>query len=92
MAQYMEEIQALAPDKIKTRGIGFVWGVDFWRFDKDGAMSKKVLDTCFKNGLIVERVGRGNTVVKVFPELLIDEADLRRGLDILKESIREAVG
>ena len=55
-------------------------------------MSKKVLDICFENGLIVERVGRGNTVVKVFPELLIDEETLCRGLEILKRSVRQAIG
>lgn len=91
ISRYMDEIKALAPDMIKTRGIGFVWGVDFWRFDKDGAMSKKVLDICFENGLIVERVGRGNTVIKVMPELLIDEATLCKGLEILKSSIAKAI-
>lgn len=92
IARYMEEIRALDPDRIKTRGIGFVWGIDFWRYDRDGVMSKKVLDICFENGLIVERVGRGNTVVKVFPELLIDEETLCRGLEILKRSVRQAIG
>lgn len=87
IAGSMEEIKAIAPEKIKTRGIGFVWGVDLWRYDHEGKMSKKVLDECFKNGLIVERVGRGNTVIKVMPELLIDEETLRRGLDILKAAV-----
>ena len=85
IARYMEEITALAPDKIRTRGI------DFWRYDTDGDMSKTVLDICFKNGLIVERVGRGNTVVKVFPELLIDEITLRKGMEILRDSVKEAI-
>lgn len=88
IAEAMEEIKAIAPDMIKTRGIGFVWGVDLWRYDHDGKASKKVLDECFKNGLIVERVGRGNTVIKVMPELLIDETTLRKGLEILKNSIK----
>ena len=91
IAQAMEEIQALSPEKIKPRGMGFVWGVDFWRFDHDGVTSKKVLDECFKNGLIVERVGRGNTVVKVMPELLIEEETLKKGLDILKNSISNVI-
>lgn len=91
IAQAMEEIQALSPEKIKTCGMGFVWGVDFWRFDHDGVTSKKVLDECFKNGLIVERVGRGNTVVKVMPELLIEEETLKKGLDILKNSISNVI-
>ena len=93
IAQYMEEIRALAPGKVETRGIGFVWGVDLARCDGNapGSASKKVLDESFQNGLIVERVGRGNSVVKVMPALLIDEATLRRGLEILKEAVRKAV-
>ena len=93
IAQYMEEIRALAPGKVETRGIGFVWGVDLARCDGNapGSASKKVLDESFQNGLIVERVGRGNSVVKVMPALLIDEGTLRRGLEILKEAVRKAV-
>lgn len=69
-----------------------MWGVDLWRYDHDGAASKKVLDECFKNGLIVERVGRGNTVIKVMPELLIDDATLTKGLEILENSIKTVLG
>lgn len=92
IAAAMEKIKAIAPDKIKTRGIGYIWGVDLWRYDHDGIASKKVLDECFKNGLIVERVGRGNTVIKVMPELLIDDATLTKGLEILENSIRTVLG
>ncbi len=93
IAQYMDEIRAIAPEKIETRGVGFVWGVDLAGCDgpdTPGAASKRVLDESFRNGLIVERVGRGNAVVKVMPELLIDEPTLRRGLDILKGAVRQA--
>ncbi len=90
-ARYMEEIRALAPEQIKTRGIGFIWGVDFWRFDREGKMSQKVQRLCFEKGLIVERVGRGNTVVKLMPDLLMNEETLCRGLDILKEAVAQAI-
>ena len=50
------------------------------------ASLQKVLDECFKNGLIVERrpweyCGQGDA------ELLIEEETLKKGLDILKNSI-----
>ncbi len=91
IAKEMEEIRALAPEKIKTRGMGFVWGVDFWRYDTQGAMSKKVQNLAFANGLIVERVGRGNTVIKVMPDLLISDEDLLHGLTLLKDAVKEAI-
>lgn len=91
IARYMEEIKAIAPEKIKVRGIGFVWGVDLYHCDPDGKTSKAVLDECFRHNLIVERVGRGNAVIKVMPELLIDEETLRRGLDVLKAAVKTVV-
>ncbi len=92
IARYLDEIRAIAPEKIKTRGIGFVWGVDLYHCDADGKTSKAVLDECFKNHLIVERVGRGNAVIKVMPELLIDEETLCRGLEILKNAVKTVLG
>lgn len=92
IAQYMDEIAALDPARVRTRGIGFIWGVDLYHCDPEGKASKQVLNLCFQNGLIVERVGRGNAVVKVMPDLLIDEATLRRGLDILKSAVAQVLG
>lgn len=92
IAQYMDEITALDPARVRTRGIGFIWGVDLYHCDPEGKASKQALDLCFQNGLIVERVGRGNAVVKVMPDLLIDEATLRRGLDILKSAVAQVLG
>lgn len=92
IAQYMDEITALDPARVRTRGIGFIWGVDLYHCDPEGKASKQVLDLCFQNGLIVERVGRGNAVVKVMPDLLIGEATLRRGLDILKSAVAQVLG
>lgn len=91
LEQCLEEIRQLAPEKIKTRGIGFIWGLDFWRYDHDGKMSKKVQDVCYQKGLIVERVGRGNTVIKIMPDLLATEETLRAGMEILKEATAQCI-
>ena len=92
IARYMDEIKAIAPEKIRVRGIGYVWGVDLYHCDPEGKTSKAVLDEAFRHHLIVERVGRGNSVIKVMPELLIDEETLCRGLEILKEAVKTVVG
>lgn len=75
--------------KIKYRGIGLIWGIDFSEFEKD--LTKKVLSACFKNGLIIERVGRENNVMKVMPPLVIEDELLIEGLNILKKSINEVI-
>lgn len=73
--------------RISHRGIGLMWGVDFSGFDKD--MTKPLIAACFQNGLIVERVGRENAVLKIMPPLVIEDELLLQGLRILKKSIQE---
>jgi diaminobutyrate-2-oxoglutarate transaminase len=73
--------------RITYRGIGLLWGVDFGGFEKD--MTKPLIAACFKNGLIAERVGRDNNVLKLMPPLVIPDEQLLAGLQILKKSIME---
>ena len=73
--------------RITYRGIGLIWGVDFDAFGKD--MTKPLIAACFKNGLIVERVGRDNDVLKLMPPLVISDELLLKGLNILKQSLTE---
>lgn len=80
------EIEPL-DSRISCRGIGLIWGVDFSKFGKD--MTKPLIAACFKNGLIVERVGRENNVLKLMPPLVIEDELLLRGLNILKQSLKE---
>lgn len=69
----------------EIRGIGLIWGIE----THDGVLAKKISTECFKNGLIVERAGRDNSVVKLMPALTIDDATLEKGLNILKDTIKE---
>lgn len=68
-----------------VRGIGLIWGVDV----HDESLSKQIVKECFENGLILERAGRENSVVKIMPPLTIDEETLLRGLNILNSSIKK---
>lgn len=82
------EVLPLDP-RISVRGIGLIWGVDFSQFTTD--MTKPLIAACFKNGLIVERVGRENNVLKLMPPLVIEDELLIKGLQILKKSIQEII-
>ncbi|WP_340015737.1 diaminobutyrate--2-oxoglutarate transaminase [Paenibacillus sp. FSL K6-1318] len=79
-----EEILEHYPN-IDIRGIGLIWGLDFSKFEPD--IAAKVQKACYERGLIVERVGRHDSVVKVMPPLNISNHNLQKGIDILKESI-----
>ncbi len=71
----------------EIRGIGCIWGIDVGT----GVRSKAVIRECFKRGLILERAGRDDSVVKIMPSLVIEKELLVKGLEILKESMDVAL-
>lgn len=85
--KYLNDEIAAIDERIKTRGIGLIWGIDFSGFDKD--ITKPLIAACFRNGLIVERVGRDNNVLKIMPPLVIEDNLLLNGLSIIKKSLLE---
>ncbi len=83
----LEEIATIS-EKINVRGIGLIWGIDVAKFGgKDYA--KKISSRCFELGLIVERVGRNDTVIKILPPLNIDMCTLEQGCAIIKQAFDE---
>lgn len=80
------EIKPISKD-FEIRGIGLIWGIE----THNGVLAKKISTECFKAGLIVERAGRDNSVVKLMPALTIDDATLLKGLNILKDTIKGTI-
>lgn len=78
---FLEEIKS--KNIVDIRGIGLIWGIEL----KSEKQSKEVVTECFKNGLIIERAGRDNVVVKIMPPLVIEDENLVKGLEILKNAI-----
>ncbi|MMZ65024.1 Diaminobutyrate--2-oxoglutarate transaminase [compost metagenome] len=85
VAQYLKnEIEPLGPG-LHTRGIGLIWGIDVAVLGEEAA--GEIARNCFKNGLILERAGRNDTVIKIMPPLTISMDNLKRGCETIKESI-----
>ncbi len=80
------EVKPISKD-FEIRGIGLIWGIE----THNGVLAKKISTECFKAGLIVERAGRDNSVVKLMPALTIDDATLLKGLNILKDTIKGTI-
>ena len=78
-------IKPLLKENMCIRGIGLIWGIEF----NDGKLSRGTLDKCFEKGLIIELAGRNDSVLKIMPALTIEDELLIKGLDIIKESIKE---
>jgi diaminobutyrate-2-oxoglutarate transaminase len=77
-------------EKIEIRGIGLIWGIDIAQWS-DASFAKKITTRCFELGLIVERVGRNNTVLKILPPLTIEMSILQKGCSIIKQAFDECL-
>lgn len=76
--------------KLIMRGIGLVIGLDFAQLG-GGDTAKAVMNKAFENGLIIERVGRDNAVLKIMPPLTITDELLIEGLEKLRDAIKETL-
>jgi diaminobutyrate-2-oxoglutarate transaminase len=84
--EYLDkEIKPLHKD-IEIRGIGMIWGIDLAKVT-DADTIKQITTRCFECGLIIERVGRNDCVIKIMPSLIINKDILSRGCEIIKESM-----
>lgn len=73
--------------KADIRGIGMVWGIDV----HTGELSGKITKACFEHGVIIERAGRDNSVVKLMPALTMIDEQLVRGMEIICNCVNEYI-
>ncbi len=88
--KYVEENILPLDSRLEVRGIGLIWGIDFGKID--ASLSEQVIERCFEKNLICECAGREGAVVKIMPPLVIEDALLLKGLNIIKDSIIEVLG
>lgn len=80
MGDYINDIVRSFPEGMLTpKGRGMMRGIEC----ESGAVADKITAMAFKHGLVVETSGPDGEVVKCLCPLLIDEADLCKGWDIL---------
>ncbi len=86
VTDFLTEIIEEYPEiKGKLKGRGLMQGI---ACGAEG-MAKKICSIAFQRGLILETAGPNDEVIKLFPALTIDDADLVKGLTILRDSIEE---
>ena len=75
-----EEIAGKHKDAVVSiRGRGMMLGLEM----RSGEIAAKITKECFAHNLIIETSGADDEVVKCLAPLTIDEAELKRGIDIL---------
>jgi len=78
-------LEAMAAEhELSTRGRGMMRGIDVG----SGEIAEAITAACFAQGLIIETSGAHDEIVKVLAPLVIEDAVLSAGLDILEEGIR----
>lgn len=90
LKMFLVEAIACINSKIEIRGIGMIWGIDLANFG-GASFAKKVASRCFELGLIMERVGRQDTVLKLLPPLTIEMPVLQKGCSILKQAFDDCL-
>lgn len=73
--------------RIQVRGVGMIWGIDLANIG-GAELARSVARRCFEQGLIIERVGRGDTVLKIMPPLTIELALLERGCAVIVDALQ----
>lgn len=87
MRRRLESMACEHGNSFAVRGRGMVLGFDCQSADIAEATSRKA----FEKGLIVERCGPLDQVVKILPALTIDLETLNQGLDIFEKSLADTL-
>jgi diaminobutyrate-2-oxoglutarate transaminase len=80
-ARYADDHDLLVKGRGLARGLGL----------PDGEIAGRVSKEAFDRGVLVETSGPADEVVKLLPALTISDDELRRGLDIIEESVDAAL-
>jgi diaminobutyrate-2-oxoglutarate transaminase len=72
---------------LEVRGRGLLLGLDCGK----GRLAEEVCTRAFRRGLIIERSGADDEVVKFLPPLNIDDDDLMTGLQIVEACLGDAL-
>ncbi len=88
--QYISKRLASIVDKygegnFTTRGRGMFQGINC----VNGDIAGKITHHAFKNGMVIETSGADDQVVKFLCPLIISDVNLKKGIDIVENAIRE---
>lgn len=84
MRELLQDIADDYPEyNFVVRGKGMMQALDVG----DGALSKAIAKDCFESGMLFGPCGVGGEVMKMIPPLTIPDADIKKGMTILKEAV-----
>lgn len=91
MLSFLRELAMQNPRIGEVRGMGCMIGVEF--VDEagaaDGRLCGDLIDACLAKGLILIGCGLKRNVVRLLPPLNVSDAELREGMTIFADALRE---
>jgi 4-aminobutyrate aminotransferase / (S)-3-amino-2-methylpropionate transaminase / 5-aminovalerate transaminase len=88
-----EQLQAMYTENITDiRGLGAMLAMEFFNPETgypDGEITKKIVQKCYDNGLIIITSGTYGNCIRILSPLFIEDEILHRGLAILEEVLEE---
>ncbi len=90
MEKFLKGKIAPLSELIKIRGMGMIWGIDVSKLG-GSKLAKQITAGCYERGLIIERAGRNDTVIKLMPALTIESHILERGCEIIGEAVTDGI-
>lgn len=86
ISQRLEDIEQQFTNKnISAEGRGLFRGINC----NSGELARKIIDKAFQNGLIIESSGANGQVLKLLCPLVISDANLEHGIDIIEQAMKE---
>jgi 4-aminobutyrate aminotransferase-like enzyme len=72
-----------------VRGLGLMIGIEFIKKDKspDREFLKKVLNRCYKKGLILIECGIDKNIIRFMPPLITTMQEMQKALKIFEEAV-----
>ncbi len=83
----LQEIAGRSPEDLEARGRGLIQGLRFARPE----LAVQVSRAAFRRGLVIETAGSKDEVLKLLPPLVIDDAGLHKGIDIIESALAEVL-
>jgi len=91
MRGWMERMPAIGD----VRGIGAMVAMELVKGrvtrEPDPALTTAILHACHDRGLAILKAGLYDNVIRLLPPLTISDDELRRGLDMLEQSVEESL-
>ncbi|MBW6521265.1 MAG: diaminobutyrate--2-oxoglutarate transaminase [Desulfoarculaceae bacterium] len=84
----MQDLAFRFADHIREiRGLGMIWGAEF----KDPELISAICSQAFADGLVIETAGAADDVIKFLGPLIITEALINEGFDILESAVEKVL-